>query len=241
MENYFFFSISVRRVSHQMVGMRSPPALKFSATKPYVVQNVLLETLSGAAIAHPSKILDANFVYPESLLRLVREAKLDSSSVFWFTLVLVGRDDVERQFVLQATAAQVEPRTNATRDGGIGLASWVFKTMYPQTEDKRPETAKAPEEVPVVTGETFANMVQSVNLDTFTQPGGPTRAQFADDVSELEKKYDKMGKNPRGNGKRHRAVPLPNGYDGTPAARRPSSAVSESPSNAKSQSMTPAA
>ena len=37
---------------------------------------------------------------------LVREAELDDSAVFWFTLVVLDAGKEERQYVLQATAAQ---------------------------------------------------------------------------------------------------------------------------------------
>ena len=47
----------------------------------------MLTTLSASEIVVPAKTLDANLVYPESLLRLVREANLAPEAIFWFTLV----------------------------------------------------------------------------------------------------------------------------------------------------------
>ena len=70
-----------------MVAMRSPVAERFSPKNPYTVQNVMLTTLSASEIVVPAKTLDANLVYPESLLRLVREANLAPEAIFWFTLV----------------------------------------------------------------------------------------------------------------------------------------------------------
>ena len=117
-----------------MVGMRSPPALRFDPSLDYTVQNVLLESLPRDKIVHPIKTFDANAVYPETLLRLVREANEPEGSFFWFTLVVRGVDNEIKQFVLQATNTQVQPRTNKTRDAGVGLATWVAKTLYPSKE-----------------------------------------------------------------------------------------------------------
>ena len=178
-----------------------------------------METLTDAQVVRPSKIFDANFAYPESLLRLVREAKLDDSAVFWFTLVVLDAGKEERQYVLQATAAQVQPRSNKTRDGGVGLATWVHQKMYPQ-ETPHSQAEQVPEEVPVVTDATFTNMVSAVMMDTCSQPNGPTRAQFAAAVGKLHQMHDGLVKNARTPGKRHRVMPMGSAHDETPAARR---------------------
>ena len=206
-----------------MPAIRSPPALKFKIRQPFLTQNVKMETLTDAQIVRPSKIFDANFAYPESLLRLVREAELDDAAVFWFTLVVLDADKEERQYVLQATAAQVQPRSNRTRDGGVGLSTWVYQKLYPPAEDTHTQAEQVPEaeEVPVVTDATFSNMVSAVWMDTCSQPNGPTRAQFAEAVGKLHELHNGLGKNVRTAGKRHRVMPVGSARDdGTPAARR---------------------
>ena len=132
--------------------MRSPIAERFSPKQLFTVQNVMLSTLSGTEIVVPAKTFDANLVYPESLLRLVQEAKLGPDAIFWFTLVTRDKDNVMYQTVLQATAAQVQPRTNKSRDGGVGLATWVARTMAPLSDDPTPAKVSKPV---VVTENTF--------------------------------------------------------------------------------------
>ena len=65
----------------------------------------MLTTLSATETVVSAKTFDANLVYPESLLRLVQEAKLDPDAIFWFTLVTHDKEDAMHQTVLQATAA----------------------------------------------------------------------------------------------------------------------------------------
>ena len=207
-----------------MVCMRSPQALRFDPSLPYTVQNVLTATLDATQIVlRPTKVFDANLVYPESLLRMVREAA-QPEGVFWFTPVVVRDGDVHEQLVLQATAAQLQPRTNSTRDGGIGLATWVHKNVFPQ--ELKPKATKIPV-VPVVTDGTFADMAESVQQDSFTQEGGITREEFVDEISRLHMLHDTLGKNPRGAVKRHRTVAR--SLETTPAARRRAPDASGSP------------
>ena len=200
-----------------MPAIRSPPALKFQIRQPHVVQNVLKETLTGAQIVRPSKVFDANFAYPESLLRLVREANLDTSAVFWCTLVVSDSDNEVQQYVLQATAAQLQPRNNKNRDGGVGLATWVHQTLYPPGE-KPTQAERGVDEVPAVTDATFTNIVTAVMIDTCTQPNGPTRAEFASEVDKLREMHAGLLHHARTPGKRHRGVP--EGANETSAARR---------------------
>ena len=169
-----------------MVSIRSPPALVFSPTPPktYTVMNVQMEILEAADIVkNPARIFDANLLYPESMLRMVAEID-QPGAVFWFTLVTLraadGAAKVEEQFVLQATAAQVKARTNSNRDGGVGLATWVYKILYPVVSTAV-SPSPAPQEVTplkatvltVVTDRTFEDIAESVQHDCYSQPNGP--------------------------------------------------------------------
>ena len=200
-----------------MVAMRSPIAERFSPKQPFTVQNVMLSTLSGTEIVVPAKTFDANLVYPESLLRLVQEAKLGPDAIFWFTLVTRDKDNVMYQTVLQATAAQVQPRTNKSRDGGVGLATWVARTMAPLSDDPTPAKVSKPV---VVTENTFEMIAHSLEVDCYTQDGGPTRAEAVAAVHSSNQLFDKLGKNPRDGSKNHRVVPMGLMDEGTPAAKR---------------------
>ena len=93
--------------------------------------------------------------------------------------------------------------------------------VLPASPAPQVTTDESPE-VPVVTDDVFADIAESIHLDCFSQPDGPSRAFVTEELSKFHTLWEKLGHKARP--KRFRPV-----RHETPAARP---RLEQSPSHA---------
>jgi len=188
----FLFTFSSKETS-KMPSFPSTKPLDFQPAMPFTVEDLFGHV--HVHREHPVRVFPLNVFQVDHAQRKAKEHQ--PNDVVWFTLVT--EDTLESgplQYVLQCRVSELYLRSNATRstDGGsFGLPTWVFRKMHQNVEPRPKITKKEPKKQILTDDEMASRLATSVHVNSFTQPGGPSRKDCLQKLTEFAEIKDSLG------------------------------------------------